>query len=148
MADATNKGGIMRNFMRAGILALALAGIIVSVTAASAASNPAVGTWRAVDHGQGCWAGGTMKADGSLGGSGACSILVKGVGHEVARIEPVNWTLLSPGTYQICANIVIKMGPPFVPAGLACFPLPATSGAPVPVPQLGPGTFGKVVLTG
>jgi hypothetical protein len=138
----------MRNFMRAGILALALAGIIVPVTAASAASNPAVGTWRVHDNGQGCWGGGAMFADGSLGGSGACSILVKGAGHEIARIDPQNWTPGPGGTYLICVNITIKSGPPFVPAGLACIPLQVTNGAPVNVPQLGPDTYGKVVLTG
>jgi hypothetical protein len=140
--------GIMRNSMRAGLLALALGAGLVPAAAASAGTGPAAGTWRVHDNGQGCWGGGAMYADGSLGGSGGCSILVQGAGHEIARIDPQTWTPQPDGMYLICVNITIKSGPPFVPAGLACIPLPVTSGAPANIPQLGPDTYGNVVLTG
>ena len=140
--------------MRKISMAVPVAGAAMALTVAAAvpalaAGSGAQGTWRVVDHGQGCWGGGPLNGDGTAGGSGGCSLSVPGVGHEVASVVPGTWafTDASDTAVTLCVDIVVKSGPPLI-SGQLCFPVPVTSGAPAVIPELSADTYGKVVLAG
>lgn len=105
-----------------------------------AASPGAVGSWSVVDHGQGCWGGGSLF----LGG-GECAFQTP-VGEEVAKIQPVSWSFTdsTDTAVLLTANFVGQKGPVF-PVGV---PVPMSVTVPVgnvgaPVPD-GQGDYVKV----
>jgi hypothetical protein len=135
----------MRNLVRAALLGAAGAAAALAL-AAGPASASAIGAWSIHDHGQGCWGGGPLNSDGSLGGGGACSLVVPGVGHEIASISPDSYTL-NGDSATLCLTVNVRSGPPII-SGSFCVPVPVTGGAPAPIPQLSSDTYGKVTLAG
>jgi hypothetical protein len=138
-----------RQIRTAALGAVAALALTAGVAApALAASGGVTGSYFIADHGQGCWGGGTLNSDGSLGGSGGCALSTP-AGVEVASIVPESWAFVDATrtAVTLCIDVVVKKGPPVI-SGQACVPVPVTRGAPVNIPQLGPDTFGKVTLTG
>jgi hypothetical protein len=120
--------------------------LFVSQAAPAAAAGPVVGTWSIADHGQGCWGGGNLLADGTGNGGGGCAFHTP-AGEEVASLTPTSWSYTdgSKTAVELCATFVGKKGPVF-PVGvpiLQCLVVPVNTSAPV---DLGGGTFGKVTI--
>ena len=110
------------------------------------AAGGVAGTWSVAAHGQGCWGGGTLNADGTGHGSGDCAFSTP-AGEEVASLTPVSWSFTgTTGTaVTLCADFTGKKGPVFpieVPV-LNCIIVPVGTDAPV---DLGGDTYGKVTL--
>jgi hypothetical protein len=135
--------GVTRLFA-AGAASVALA---LGVAApALAAGNGSVGSFTIADHGQGCWAGGSLWADGSASGSGGCAFMTP-AGEEVASISPESWSFTDSThtAVNFCAEFTGKKGPVF-PIGTPvpqCLTVPVGTAAPV---NLFEDTYGKVTL--
>jgi hypothetical protein len=141
--------------MRLSITRKLIAGMAAMFVMAAGLSAPAfavspsggvVGNWAVVDHGQGCWGGGNLRADGTAGGNGNCSFSTP-VGHEVASLDPVSWNYTDNTDTQVelCANMTGKIGT-YLPVGvpqLTCVVVPVNTNTPV---DLGQGTFAKVTI--
>jgi hypothetical protein len=128
-----------------------IAGAVTSVAMILGVASPVfaagpdvVGTWSVVDHGQGCWGGGNLLADGSGNGGGGCAFMTP-AGEEVASLKPASWafTDATKTAVNLCASFVGKKGPVF-PVGVAvtnCIVVPVGGSAPV---EVAPETYGKV----
>ena len=134
------------------VFAAGAASVILSLGFAStamAASNGAVGTFTISDHGQGCWVGGSLFADGSAGGGGNCSFTMPS-GQEVIKISPLSWSFTdsTDTAVLLCASFAVVKGVPLPGlSGLQCVPVPVGTGAPLNLPYLSPDTYGKVTLS-
>jgi len=119
----------------------------LGIAAPALAAGGAAGTWSIADHGQGCWGGGTLNADGTANGSGACAFTTP-ADEEVASVAAVSWSFTdtTDTAVTLCADFTGKKGPVF-PIGipvLNCITIPVGTAAPV---NLGGDTYGKATLT-
>jgi hypothetical protein len=140
--------------MLAKRLATAMAGVglVLLLGAAptfAAASATPVGNFFIADRGPGAWVGGTLLSDGTARGGGEFAFQAAPGTEEVAKIQPVSWTKLSPTSVLLCFNITGVQGPAF-PIGTTvtqCFPLDVTGAAGHPGAFFGDqGTFYKLNL--
>ena len=110
-----------------------------------AVQSPTVGNWAVHDHGQGCWGGGNLRADGTGDGGGNCSVSGPG-GQSIADLDPVSWSQVDANDVSLCADITAKKGTLFGPVGtvtFSCITVPVGTDGPV---NLGGDTYGKVTL--
>ncbi len=135
---ARKKGDNMKKIVISAVAAGSLLGVILPVSAASAASVP-VGNYAIADLGQGAWAGGPMYADHTLGGGGAFSFLN---GQEILRITGGTWSGTASSGVTVCATVTPIKDPLGLASQPLCIgPLPVNSG-----PQKIEGTLVKISL--
>jgi hypothetical protein len=123
----------------AALSALACAASLPLGHAASADSNPAIGTYSVADTGSGAWQGGPLFADGSLGGGGSVEFPPTEGGQLVLLITPINWSFTdgTDSAVQLCFDIT-ELRPQREPPFEICTPpLPVTGGT---VRMIDPGT--------
>jgi hypothetical protein len=134
--------------MKQIVASLTLATFLVFAVGSTAFASPAVsvvGTFTIADHGQGGWAGGPLRSNGSLGGGGAFSFSTP-QGQVIAKITGGSWsgTLATGHTVTVCANLQQIHGPSgFLPPTI-CAPVPVNAGSV----NLFEDTFGRVTTTG
>jgi hypothetical protein len=118
------------------VTGLALAVFLVSVWApaafAASAQATVVGSYTITDLGQGGWAGGALRSDGTLTGSGAFSVSTP-FGQVVAKVMDGTWsgTLAAGGTVMLCANLVQIQGPDGAVPPQFCAPVAVNTGPTV-----------------
>jgi len=102
-----------------------------------AAASSTVGTYTIADLGQGAWGGGSLNADGTLGGEASYSLEN---GSLVGVIDPTTWSFVNGGqAVSLCFLVQPMKGPPPLPSG--CLVVPVT-GTPVIIE----GTLFRVTL--
>jgi hypothetical protein len=119
-----------RRFVMKKLVMVALASALLLTVLASlplhAAASSTVGTYTISDLGQGAWGGGSLNADGTLGGAASYSIEN---GSLVGLIDPTTWSFVNGGTaVSLCFIVQPIKGPPPIPSG--CLVVPVT-GTPV-----------------
>ncbi len=126
----------MRKFLLISSIVLVLLGFVS--TNVFARSTVAF-TWTATDLGQGCWGGGSMNVDGTMGGGASCAFAN---GQVVAVIVPSNWWPVGSSAVAFCGTMVfLKGGSGSVPTCLG--PIPVT-GTPIKVTF--PGADGPTLI--
>jgi hypothetical protein len=127
-------GGLMKRIDINHVIATTLATLAFAVCAivpATAAGGGAVGSWSVIDHGPGCWGGGSLFAGGKVGGNGECAFNT-GRGAEVATLQPVSWSYTNNNSAVVLNAFIIGQKGPVYPIDT---PLPVS----VTVPLTGPG---------
>ncbi len=122
-----------------GALALMfLLPLLASLSLQSAAASSTVGTYAVEVLGQAGHGGGSLDADGTLGG-GASYVL--GNGAFVGKFLPTTWSFVNGGTaVLLCFNVQVLKGPPV-------FPSPFCLGGPVTgTPVIVDGILFRVTL--
>jgi hypothetical protein len=118
-------------------LASALLLTVLASLPRQAAASSTVGTYTVTDLGQGAWGGGSLNADGTLGGAASYSLEN---GSLVGTIVPTTWSFVNGGTaVSLCFLVQPIKGPPPLPSG--CLVVPVT-GTPVIID----GTLFRVTL--
>jgi hypothetical protein len=127
------KGKVMKRLVASLVLALLLSGALLPVAFARGAG--VVGTYTIADHGQGGWAGGPLRADGTVGGGGAVSFSTP-AGQVVGLVTGGTWsgTLAAGQTVQVCLDLQQLHGPSGALPPVFCAPIVVDAG---PVVLLG-----------
>ncbi len=81
--------------------------LVIAVGVFARAAPEIAYDWDVSDLGQGCRGGGPLYADGSAGGTAACSFAD---GRVTGTLVPISWSSPSAGRVLVCFNVVTVKG--------------------------------------
>jgi hypothetical protein len=121
---------VMKKLVMVALASALLLTVLTSLSVHTAKASSTVGTYTITDLGQGAWGGGSLNADGTLGGGASYSA---GNGSLVGTLVPTTWSFVNGGTaVSLCFIVQPIKGPPLFPSG--CLVVPVT-GTPIVVTE-------------